>query len=130
MLDFTNLYKLRKDLCEAILKEDLKRLNAILLENDFINLNYIDSEGQTPLHRSCKIGNIDIVKLLLNNGASLNLTNRHGWYPIHIASYFGYTNLVIYLIQQASSTPDHLSISSTPESTPPSSPQSLLSYDD
>ena len=127
MLDFTNLYKLRKDLCEAILKEDLKRLNSILLENDFINLNYIDNEGQTPLHRSCKIGNIDIVKLLLNNGASLNLTNRYGWYPIHIASYFGYTNIVIYLIQQSSSSP--ADNSSTPESTPPSSPQSFLSYD-
>ena len=137
MIDFTNLYKLRNELCDAILNEDLKKLHEILLATDFINLNYIDNEGQTPLHRSCKIGNLNIVKLLLSNGASLNLTNRYGWYPIHIASYFGYTDIVLYLIQQSSTYEEGReqvspsgSVSTTPDSTPPSSPlQSYSSYD-
>jgi ankyrin repeat protein len=139
MLDFTNLYTLRQNICDAILNENVEKLEEILLNEKFINLNYIDNEGQTPLHRSCKIGNLNIVKILINNGASLNLTNRYGWYPIHIASYFGYIKVVMYLIEQQKSTNESTtiedcrlgggSVSSTPDSTPPSSPQSYSSFD-
>lgn len=153
MLDFTRLYKLRKDVCDAIVDEDVNKLNKILLNNyNSINLNYIDIEGQTPLHRGCTNGNLDIVKLLINYGADLNLTNRFGWYPIHIASYFGHVNIVLYLIEKSSNeynslsqnrtiqsspsieTSDDMSLPSSPLSdasstTPPASPPCFSSYD-
>ena len=54
---------------------------SFLLQNN-ADVNKTNKDGETPLHRGCKIGNLDIVKLLINNGASINLINRFGWYPI------------------------------------------------
>lgn len=101
MIDLTKLYTLRNDIHDAIENEDINKLNKLFkTSTTFINLNYIDSkDGQTPLHKSCIIGNLDILKLLIENGANLNITNKNGWYPIHLASYFGNTQIVLYLLQ-------------------------------
>ena len=100
MIDFTGLYRQRSMLNEAILKSNLKQIKAIL--SKYMNLNYIDSKtGQTPLHVSCKSGNIAITKLLVENGACQNIQNNNGWFPIHIASYYGHMEICSYLIRMS-----------------------------
>lgn len=49
-----------------------------------INTEKTSGSGETPLHRACHLGYIDVVKYLLNNGAdeSLNIKDIYGDIPI------------------------------------------------
>jgi len=113
MLDFSGLFKLRSDLIESISANDTKRLYKLLGEdrsdaeseatssNLYVNLNFIDHDGQTLMHRVCRQGNLDALKLLVKHGASQNLKNKDGWFPIHLATYFGHYELVKFLINES-----------------------------
>ena len=103
MYDFTNLYNLRSNLTEAIESNDLNRLNNILgrkekqLSNE-TNLNFVDKDGETPLHRSCSRGSLGIVKTLVQHGASQCILNTRGFYPIHLAAFYGHSDVVKFLL--------------------------------
>ncbi|KAL2844495.1 ankyrin repeat-containing domain protein [Aspergillus pseudoustus] len=63
--------------------EELKEAlpNASLYE---INLTEPDM-GQNALHYATADGNVEMVKLLLDNGADIHYPSRYGWTPLHIA---------------------------------------------
>ncbi|XP_065663395.1 uncharacterized protein LOC101241294 isoform X3 [Hydra vulgaris] len=63
--------------CEA-LKEYLQ-----ICGNDF--LNSIDLMGRTPLHLACICGHGQIIDMLLNKGASLDLKDKQGFTPFDYA---------------------------------------------
>ena len=75
-------------------------LEKFLKSTDYINLNYIDTEGESPLHRGCLQGNLDIIKLLVEYGANQSIRNKFGWFPIHIASYYGHMDVFMFLIDE------------------------------
>ena len=100
MIDLSNLFKLRQQLHDAITSKNIQILKRLLDNVNFINLNYVDKEGQTPLHRSCRLGNLKIVELLCEHGASQMIINRDGWFPIHLAAYYGHIHIVSYLLKQ------------------------------
>jgi len=100
MIDLSNLFKLRQQLHDAITSKNIQILKQLLGNVNFINLNYVDKEGQTPLHRSCRLGNLKIVELLCEYGASQMIINRDGWFPIHLAAYYGHIHIVSYLLKQ------------------------------
>jgi len=62
------------------------RNNIQALKNDIKEGLDIDSLGEyasTPLHYACREGNIEIIKLLIENGADVNLKNHYSTlYPI------------------------------------------------
>lgn len=99
MIDFTRLAKLRDDLIEAIESRDVNKVRTVLARG-FVNLNFVDKQGQTPLHRSCSTGSAEICKILVEHGASQSIRNSNGWYPIHIASYHGYTDVVKFFLDE------------------------------
>lgn len=43
-------------------------------------------EEQTPLHVASRLGNVDIVMLLLQHGASVDATTKDLYTPLHIAA--------------------------------------------
>ncbi len=45
-----------------------------------------DSNGWTPLHYACDHGDLEVVKILINDGANLSKFSNTGFYPIHIAA--------------------------------------------
>lgn len=112
MLDFGNLFKLRADLVEAINANDSKRLNTLvgqrrnddadssLVDVTPVNLNFVDREGQTLMHRVCHLGYLDLLQILVQHGASQNIKNKQGWFPIHLATYFGHYDIVKYLVNE------------------------------
>jgi len=64
-----------------------------------ININQKDIVGNTALHLlSGSYSNTDIVKLLLQSGAKVNLQNKNGDTPIHIACEQGNEDVVLMLI--------------------------------
>ncbi|KAI7691477.1 hypothetical protein SSS_02931 [Sarcoptes scabiei] len=62
--------------------------NLIVAENviEQINTNSIfKHQKEFPLHLCVKWGHKEMVKLLLCNGANVNLMNLQGFYPLHYA---------------------------------------------
>jgi ankyrin repeat protein len=100
MIDFSNLTKKRNELAIAINSNSPNELEKILETSSYFNLNYVDQEGETLLHRSCLMGNLDLVKILVKHGANQSIKNKSGWFPIHIASFYGHIEILMFLIDE------------------------------
>ena len=50
------------------------------------DLNLRDEEANTPLHNAALLGHVEIVNLLISNGAKINIKNGVGMTPLHEAS--------------------------------------------
>lgn len=88
-----------KTLREAVRNGDSSELRRLLEAREGkINLNVFDAEGQTALHQSCQLGNLELVKLLVRFGADVRLANRDGWSAVHIAAFGGHTDILLYLM--------------------------------
>jgi ankyrin repeat protein len=48
-----------------------------------------DDVQYTPLTLAAAIGRVDIVRVLLDSGADVEITNHKGWTPLHIAAFHG-----------------------------------------
>ena len=54
-----------------------KEMISILANRSVVNLNHINLEGITPLHKACLSNNPDCVNALLCAGADVNISARH-----------------------------------------------------
>ncbi len=63
-------------------------------------LDFLDHEGRTPLHQAAMFGHYECARLLIKNGAKLNLftDGGYGQYPIHLAAAGGYLKIVKLLV--------------------------------
>lgn len=63
---------------------DLKGV-ASLIELDPTSLNLRDRRGLTALHHAARCGRVNLMKLLIDQGADIQAANRHGHVPLSIA---------------------------------------------
>ncbi|BET32336.1 ankyrin repeat domain-containing protein [Wolbachia pipientis] len=62
-------------------------------------VNVKDNHGQTLLHIAAKSGNLNVMKCLVNKGASTNTKDKYDNTPLHSAAYYaGELDIVKYLI--------------------------------
>ena len=73
-----NLYELTKEILLSS-KENLSQKEF----NSFIN--YGTNKGQTPLHYASFVGNIKLIKLLIENGADISIKTNNHFNVIHLA---------------------------------------------
>ena len=69
--------------------------------HECVNLNLYSSEGLTPLQEVCQEGgegSTELARLLVRFGADTRLSSRDGWSPVHMASFSGNTNLLLFLL--------------------------------
>lgn len=77
------------NLLHAISQENLEDLQEILFHNSRQNIDWInspDEHGNTPLLIALLVGNLNIIKLLLDFHANLSYTSRYGDTVCHIAA--------------------------------------------
>lgn len=67
-------------LLEALAKRDLATARRIICDEPNLNLNCIDHDELSPLQHACHIGDLELARLLINNGASVNYTQRKDRY--------------------------------------------------
>ena len=89
----------RYNLIEAVKNNDINRVNSIL-NNGKANINAKDRDGWTALiWASCK-GDLEITKLLVENGADIDAKDNEGWSALMEASYEGHLKVVKYLVEK------------------------------
>jgi len=95
-------------LLEACKLEDVVRVRSLLdkganlhLLNNVALHAYNDNE-RNPVHNAAKIGNLEILDLLITFGADCNARDRRQETPLHLAVYNGYTEIINYLVSEKS----------------------------
>jgi len=66
-------------------------------------LNAKDEVGSTALCRAATLGHVDVISILLNAGANINLANTNGNTPLHLACYEGIQNAATLLLKAGAS---------------------------
>ena len=95
-----------ENLFNAINEKDSQGVSSLISSADTnININVLDTNGYTPIHRAVYNNDLATVNELLKN-TNLNINSKldmavsiDGWYlggatPLILASYLGYTNIV------------------------------------
>ena len=59
-----------------------------------------DSHGDTPLRQASRNGHLNVVQYLVEQGASLDKTNRSGVTPLYGAAFSGHLEITRYLLEQ------------------------------
>lgn len=57
-----------------------------------------DNSGNTPLHTAIRLGNMDIVEMLINSGVNPTLKDQYGMTPLNLACARGELEIVKLLL--------------------------------
>ncbi|EAX89007.1 ankyrin repeat protein, putative [Trichomonas vaginalis G3] len=90
--------KISSSLICAIEKNNIKTV-YFLLEKD-VDINYINSDYMTPLQSASFVGNLDVVKILVQRGAIINeYHNKFTLTPLSRACFGGHLEIVKFLVE-------------------------------
>ena len=78
-------------------QQDKNRIEEIVSENNE------DIQGCTLLHLAAWLGNTDVIKVLIETGASLSSVDNKGWTPLHLSAWKGNTDLTRVLLEAGAS---------------------------
>jgi len=71
-----------------------------LIENEDANVNYQNERfGYSCLHRAARKGFIEIMGLLIDAGADVNVRGSNAVTPLHLAAYYGNDDSVVFLLE-------------------------------
>lgn len=82
---------------------------TFLLDNCNIDVNATTRAKYTPLHEAAMVGNMEMVKILTQAGAKVQMANFLGWTPRDEASRRGYNDIVRFLVTQSWNTSNKMS---------------------
>ena len=82
----------------AIIDEDINGVKFFINTNSQ-SINQKNIGGATALHIASRIGNLEIVKLLVENGADVNVSDNENMTPLMRASIGGFEEIVKLLLQ-------------------------------
>ncbi len=85
-----------EELTEAIIKEDIEKVTELI--NNGVLLNSEEIKHQ-PLDLAIVLNNLEIVKLLVENGVDVNWLNKKEETPLHTAFYKEHWQIFEYLIE-------------------------------
>lgn len=83
----------------AAMNNDHKTIRKFIEEGFDINARDGDYELVTALHTASSMGHTDMVHLLLNHGANVNLGDCYGCTPLHRACECGHSDIVELLLK-------------------------------
>ncbi len=84
----------------AIARGDIDAVQHFLEENRDIDINYRGDDYNTPLHKACKHGNMNLVSLFLDFGADIEAKSKTGSTPLFHAALNDHREAVELLLQR------------------------------
>ena len=85
-------------LMKEVLDEDVNRISRTLEQS--VDVNATNHYGWTALMHAARLGNTEIMKILLDNGADINLRDKSGWTALMRAAVKGHQDAVNLLLQR------------------------------
>jgi ankyrin repeat protein len=112
--DIQELVNFGKDINEKLSIFSIAPIHKIIQSNDRTNKyevlkkmlllgsdpNIKDSNGWTALHYACQLGELECVKILINNKADINAFSNNQRTPLHLAAKMNWPDIVDYLIEK------------------------------
>lgn len=83
-----------------------KQIVSALLQRPDCDVNLSDVRGSTPLHHACGSGSLEIVKILVEHGATIKKKNNFGNTAFHRAACFDCVSIIQYLVEYSSKNED------------------------
>ncbi|XP_053095154.1 caskin-2 isoform X9 [Pangasianodon hypophthalmus] len=77
--------------------------NKLLSSTKRLNINYQDPEGFSALHHAALTGTTDLLSLLLEAHATVDIRDSNGMRPLHYAAWQGKTDSVLMLLRAGAS---------------------------
>ena len=90
--------QLDEALCVAAGVGRLEEIRSLLDRR--ANINAVDNNKWTPLHRASRNGHHQCVELLLDRGANINAGTTFNYTPLHLASIYGHHQCIELLIDR------------------------------
>ena len=97
-IDSNNNLKLLLSACQ---NEDLQQIKDLvnISNSTKVDINALDSYGRYPLLISCRKGNLNIIKYLIEHGADPNVHNINDYTSIMAACHYGHLDVVKLLME-------------------------------
>lgn len=89
-----------RKLFKACGKGDVTTVKAILSANKTLDLSSMDEEGNTPMHFAAVGGHADVVKILIEHGANVEVKSRDGFTPMHSVAQGDHSKVLELLIEK------------------------------
>ncbi|XP_014470132.1 PREDICTED: ankyrin repeat and MYND domain-containing protein 2 [Dinoponera quadriceps] len=87
------LTDLQRDIFTKISKNEVCELKTLLAPNK-VKMDFVDENGMSPLQHACYKGNVEIVQMLLDQGADVNACqHEHAYTALHFAALSGNAEL-------------------------------------
>lgn len=94
----SNLYSLSMVLCNSDLLNSLNAITAFV--KDIVDINMTDNDGRTILHHAAMCGCLEVVELLLDHGAIVDVFDNQCMTPLHRAAASGHEDIVRFLLEK------------------------------
>ena len=101
------------DLHWAAARDDVREVRW-LLDEIHHDVNTVDGDGRTPLHKAARWGCEAVARLLIKRGADPGATDRDGWTPLHKAAARGHEGVARILLEAGADPEAPTGISSLP----------------
>lgn len=74
-------------------------MSSLLLEHK-ADANHQARNGLAPMHLCAQEDKVPVAQILVKHGAEIESVTKAGYTPLHVASHFGQSNMVRFLVQQ------------------------------
>ena len=82
----------------ALVESEAVELEDLLSSGSF-DVNQIDENGDTLLHKAALEGDVECIRVLFKHGADVNIKNKDGWPAVHFALTQGNLSAMVYLVE-------------------------------
>ena len=95
----SNIHHVQNIFHKTVEEGDMTQVKVLLrYAQNNIHLEEPNKHGRTAVQECCLKDNLEMIRLLLDHGASLESTDAYGWTALHYAAFFGSLSIVRFLV--------------------------------